>query len=249
MSEGEEDDHHFEYYFDNERGIDFKFVAGSRSNEKEDERRRLVQHGQARMKEFRYLQPDDLFDPEADDDDDRWVWQQVFKGDVKAKGKKAHARSSDALLSCPCCFATVCIDCVKHDEGSNQWRAIDVLNCVTDGSRLFEYREPAGPRVAGRPANRTQQRGGGPKKGQRRTAADDSSNEEDDDDDDEDEEGGAALHLHPSNPLHEVPPAAAVGMAPEDLYRTVHCEGCGVQVGVVDLNGIYHLYSVVPSNA
>eukprot|EP00668_Euglena_longa_P045462 GGOE01061126.1.p1 GENE.GGOE01061126.1~~GGOE01061126.1.p1 ORF type:complete len:266 (+),score=74.78 GGOE01061126.1:73-798(+) len=241
MSDGEEDDHHFEYYFDNERGIDFKFVAGSKSNEKEEERRRLVQHGQARMKEeFRYLQPDDLFDPDADDDDDRWVWQQVFKGDLPTKGRKAVARSSDALLSCPCCFATVCLDCVRHDEGSNEWRAIDVLNCVTDSSKLFVYREPEEPRTR-KEANRTQ-RGGRAKK----AARDDGSDADGDDDEDEDD---VPLKLHSSNPLHEIPLGSEAGMAPEDLYRTVHCEGCGVQVGVVDLNGIYHLFSVVPSNA
>ena len=44
--------------------------------------------------------------------------------------KKKKARSSAALLSCPCCFTTVCVDCVKADEVSNQWCAIDAQNCV-----------------------------------------------------------------------------------------------------------------------
>ena len=58
-----------------------------------------------------------------------------------------------------------------------------------------------------------------------------------------------AAHLHSSNPLHEVPLDPAPVCSPEDLYHTVHCGECGCQVGVVDRNGIYHFFRVVPSNA
>jgi len=50
------------------------------------------------------------------------------------------------------------------DEVANQWRAIDVLNCTADASRLYFYKEPpAPPRPRGRgpPARRL----GGPRGG------------------------------------------------------------------------------------
>jgi len=242
LSDGEEEDHNFEYYFDNDRGIDFKFVAGSRATECEGRRVELVQKGQQRMREeFRYLQPDDLYDSDADEADDKWMATNASGALAVPTGAKGPPRVSDALLSCPCCFATVCVDCVKHDEVANQWRAIDVLNCTADASRLYFYKEPpAPPRPRGRgpPARRL-----GGRRGLMGAESDDEAS------DDEEEEARVAARLHPSNPLHPVPAGQESALPPEDLYRTVHCEACSVQVGVVDLNGIYHLFRVLPSNA
>ncbi len=36
---------------------------------------------------------------------------------------------SDAILSCPLCFTTLCIDCQQHDTYDNQFRAMFVMNC------------------------------------------------------------------------------------------------------------------------
>ena len=36
---------------------------------------------------------------------------------------------SDAVLSCPCCLLTVCLDCQRHTEYSNQFRAMLVSHC------------------------------------------------------------------------------------------------------------------------
>lgn len=44
-------------------------------------------------------QPDPLYDPDADARDDVWMEQQ------------RQGRQTDALLSCPGCFTSVCIDC------------------------------------------------------------------------------------------------------------------------------------------
>lgn len=38
---------------------------------------------------------------------------------------------TDAILSCPCCFHMVCMDCQKHVK-YNQFRAMFVQNCVVD---------------------------------------------------------------------------------------------------------------------
>lgn len=37
-------------------------------------------------------------------------------------------RSSDAVLSCPCCFQIVCMDCQRHERYTNQFRAMFVMN-------------------------------------------------------------------------------------------------------------------------
>jgi len=37
-------------------------------------------------------------------------------------------RSSDAVLSCPCCFQIVCMDCQRHERFTNQFRAMFVMN-------------------------------------------------------------------------------------------------------------------------
>eukprot|EP01043_Picozoa_sp_COSAG02_P002700 COSAG02_NODE_64_length_43111_cov_35.627709_13_plen_272_part_00 len=35
---------------------------------------------------------------------------------------------SDAVLSCPACFGLICLDCQRHDNFSNQWRAMFAQN-------------------------------------------------------------------------------------------------------------------------
>lgn len=61
--------------------------------------------------------PPEFYDPDADDRDERWV----------AKQRKGH--KSDAVLSCPLCFTTLCVDCQQHARYENQFRAMFVMNC------------------------------------------------------------------------------------------------------------------------
>ncbi len=35
---------------------------------------------------------------------------------------------SDAVLSCPACFGLICLDCQRHDNFTNQWRAMFAQN-------------------------------------------------------------------------------------------------------------------------
>lgn len=59
----------------------------------------------------------DFYDSEADDKDEQWVQQQ------------RQGRQSDAILSCPGCMTTVCIDCQRHEYYTTQYRAMFVMNC------------------------------------------------------------------------------------------------------------------------
>ena len=59
----------------------------------------------------------EFYDPELDEEDERWV------------GKRRQGRQSDAILSCPGCLSTVCLDCQAHAQYEHQYRAVEVINC------------------------------------------------------------------------------------------------------------------------
>lgn len=61
--------------------------------------------------------PDELYDDAADDKDEAWATKQ------------RQGRQSAAILSCPCCLDTVCMDCQQHEVYHNQFRAMFVRNC------------------------------------------------------------------------------------------------------------------------
>lgn len=59
-----------------------------------------------------------------------------------SKNRRAH--KSDAILDCPACMTTLCIDCQKHDIFPNQYRAMFVMNCTIDFTERFRYPQNAG---------------------------------------------------------------------------------------------------------
>lgn len=48
-------------------------------------------------------------------------------------------RHSDAILSCPCCFQIVCMDCQRHEKYTNQYRAMFVMNIGVDWNHVLDY--------------------------------------------------------------------------------------------------------------
>ncbi|XP_020263604.1 E2F-associated phosphoprotein isoform X2 [Asparagus officinalis] len=67
--------------------------------------------------EIDYSIKPEFYDPNLDEKDELWVHKQ-------RKG-----RTSDAVLSCPACFTTLCLDCQRHEKYVNQYRAMFVTNC------------------------------------------------------------------------------------------------------------------------
>ena len=59
----------------------------------------------------------DFFDPDLDDQD------------AEALERQRGGRRSDAILSCPGCLDTVCIDCQQHAQVPTQFRAVFAMNC------------------------------------------------------------------------------------------------------------------------
>ncbi|CAM6106473.1 unnamed protein product [Calypogeia fissa] len=67
----------------------------------------------------------EYFDEKLDDKDEAWATKQ------------RQGRKSDAVLSCPACFTTLCIDCQRHEKYVHQYRAMFVSNCrILENQRL-----------------------------------------------------------------------------------------------------------------
>ncbi|XP_028051555.1 E2F-associated phosphoprotein isoform X2 [Camellia sinensis] len=67
--------------------------------------------------EIDYSIKPEFYDPNLDDKDELWVQKQ----------RKGHY--SDAVLSCPACFTTLCLECQRHEKYVTQYRAVFVSNC------------------------------------------------------------------------------------------------------------------------
>ncbi|KAF7704464.1 hypothetical protein HF521_021536 [Silurus meridionalis] len=89
-----------------------------------------------------------LYDPEEDDRDQAWV-------DAKRKEYRSRRRpissaqrrnqsqplpSSDAILNCPACMTTLCLDCQRHEKYRTQYRAMFVMNCMVDKDEVLRYK-------------------------------------------------------------------------------------------------------------
>lgn len=76
------------------------------------------------------LEPDQLYDETADDADEAWVQRHYRRGKGQGKGGKGKGPETDAVLNCPCCFTTLCMDCQQHERYKNQFRAMFTVNCT-----------------------------------------------------------------------------------------------------------------------
>ncbi|XP_051122693.1 uncharacterized protein LOC127245719 [Andrographis paniculata] len=90
-----------------------------RSEAEEDSQTRTSQSEQivSDDDEIDYSSKPEFYDPKLDDKDE--VWAQ----------KQRSGRISDAVLSCPACFTTLCFDCQRHETCVTRYRAIFVVNC------------------------------------------------------------------------------------------------------------------------
>ena len=46
---------------------------------------------------------------------------------------------TDAILNCPCCMTTLCMDSQRHDKYKTQYRAMFVSNCKINQDELLKY--------------------------------------------------------------------------------------------------------------
>ncbi|KAI8147370.1 E2F-associated phosphoprotein-domain-containing protein [Fennellomyces sp. T-0311] len=83
-------------------------------------------------------QDDLLYDPQMDDQDEAWVIKQIQKA---APPEKRNETSTDAILTCPLCFSTLCYNCQRHEKYQNQYRAMFVTNCRVIKTERYRYKD------------------------------------------------------------------------------------------------------------
>ncbi|GAX19040.1 hypothetical protein FisN_8Hu263 [Fistulifera solaris] len=98
-----------------------------------------------------FPETDDLYDENADDEDEAYVYSHLRSGVEESvriqqstqiqELKVLKPRNSDAILSCPCCFLIVCMDCQRHERYPNQFRAMFVMNIAVKWDHRLVYDE------------------------------------------------------------------------------------------------------------
>ncbi|XP_072292280.1 E2F-associated phosphoprotein isoform X2 [Eucyclogobius newberryi] len=90
-----------------------------------------------------------LYDPDEDDRDQAWVDRKRRRYQSRrrppAGGGVALSRS-DAVLNCPACMTTLCLDCQRHEKYQTQYRAMFVMNCTVKKDEVLRYKAQPDPR-------------------------------------------------------------------------------------------------------
>ncbi|XP_069008927.1 E2F-associated phosphoprotein isoform X1 [Embiotoca jacksoni] len=90
-----------------------------------------------------------LYDPDEDDRDQAWVdarRRRYANRKRPAAGFSSQTRrrqvlsSSDAVLNCPACMTTLCLDCQRHEKYRTQYRAMFVMNCMVKKDEVLRYK-------------------------------------------------------------------------------------------------------------
>ena len=108
---------------------------------------------------------DELYDQNLDEEDEAYVYRHMRGGIRETITFRSNAgssdptpelsestmttqqrkvlkpRYSDAVLSCPCCFNIVCMDCQRHQRYPNQFRAMFVMGIAVDWQSKLIYDE------------------------------------------------------------------------------------------------------------
>jgi hypothetical protein len=179
----------------------------------------------------------DLYDDQADQRDERYV-NQHFRHAASGEDDAA-VNVSDASLSCPCCFALLCLDCQQHDRYTNQFRAMFVLDdhlTILDNERWVHA--PAGTSDVGlvRTKSDVATTNSAPSSAQPWSATSSSTDVIPpfafDDDEEEISTDGAAMS------------------ATTTEYQTVQCALCHTQVAVLDpVEQVYHFTNCLASSS
>lgn len=183
---------------------------------------------------------DELYDPDADDEDDAWA------------AAARQGRQTDAILSCPGCFTTLSVDCQQHAHYRTRYRALFVMNvCIQQDGEVQTALHSDGGGQAGGKRRRHQQRqtgavaeathhrrprraGGGSGSG----GAGDALDSDGENDDASDGKGSDEC-------MSEEASAGAGGEA--ERLTPVACAVCGTRVGAQDADEVVHFFHVLAS--
>ncbi len=176
-----------------------------------------------------------LYDPNIDDENQRWVDKQRQKyrnqqtknqphdkttgtdpcshnndGNASSSSSVPKQPKSDAILNCPACLTTLCLDCQRHELYHNQYRAMFVLNCTIIRSEHLKYPVPKKARwwKGNRGKRRHDEVGEGSSMGETRETQNS-----------------------------------------QELYNPVKCSVCNTEVAVFDEDEVFHFFNVLTSTA
>lgn len=90
---------------------------------------------------------DDLYDPGADDEDQKFIDSNragfALRADVDVHSNQTQQcrkyPNSDAVLNCPACMSLLSLDCQRHETYKTQYRAMFVFNCEVDFAEKLAF--------------------------------------------------------------------------------------------------------------
>ncbi|XP_076833746.1 E2F-associated phosphoprotein isoform X2 [Brachyhypopomus gauderio] len=109
-----------------------------------------ISKSQRRKQRIKPTNDELLYDPEEDDRDQAWVDAMRKKYRYRCQRRPASSAqntkksqalpSSDAVLNCPACMTTLCLDCQRHEKYRTQYRAMFVMNCTVSKDEVLKYK-------------------------------------------------------------------------------------------------------------
>ncbi|XP_001512221.1 E2F-associated phosphoprotein [Ornithorhynchus anatinus] len=116
-------------------------------SDSEDEEKSVAQSPKKKRKRHHRVLTNDelLYDPEKDNEDQAWVdAQRMGYHGLRVQGshRQPVVPTSDAVLNCPACMTTLCLDCQRHESYKTQYRAMFVMNCSVNKEEILRYRGP-----------------------------------------------------------------------------------------------------------
>ncbi|XP_020772635.1 E2F-associated phosphoprotein [Boleophthalmus pectinirostris] len=175
-----------------------------------------------------------LYDPDEDDRDQAWVdnkrrqYQSRRRppGGARAAVRSQGLCSSDAVLNCPACMTTLCLDCQRHEKYRTQYRAMFVMNCTVKKDEVLRYKTQPDPRKF---RNRRKRKAPGTQTGPELNQ-------------------GQNQGLEQGLNQEQRPDQRPEGLDSEEVYHPVQCSECSTEVAVFDKDEVYHFFNILASH-
>ncbi|CEP19246.1 hypothetical protein [Parasitella parasitica] len=132
-----QDELYDEVYFDSDQGSDRDESIGlGLPGKSKDAKGPSAQHKVISNDEL-------LYDPDMDVKDEKWVAKQIHgkEDSMRSNEDGPLDNKTDAILSCPMCFTTLCYSCQRHEKYVDQFRAMFVRNCHTVPGERYKMNE------------------------------------------------------------------------------------------------------------
>merc|ERR1712013_957384 len=107
-----------------EPGESFEECLHKEDKEEENEDDQMVE-------DIEPLPTAEYYDPDIDKQNEQWMADKrcaFIPKQAPTEGVKDKKCKSDAMLNCPACLSTVCLDCQRHEKYKTQYRAMFVLS-------------------------------------------------------------------------------------------------------------------------